>query len=132
MKMNISKLPAFDELPLHEGDPPNSAWGLWSNSQLGSLNYLTSERTLDAAKHEIITGERVTLKYVPSLPLSLGPFGSPFLSSSADFGPLSLPLDIIQPGLLGRQDFEQKLVNKAPRVINDDIVCLSDKRIYRS
>jgi hypothetical protein len=62
--MNIPKLPSFDDLPLHNGDPPYSAWGLWSNPQLGSLNYLTSERTLTAAKQEIRTGERVALKYV--------------------------------------------------------------------
>lgn len=34
----------------------------------------------------------------------------------------SLPLDAIKPALLGRVDFEQKLINKAPRVINDDVV----------
>lgn len=75
--MNIPKLPSFDELPLREGDPPYSAWGLWSNSQLGSLNYLTSERTLDAAKNEIMTGERIALKYVALAPpvLLLGDMG---------------------------------------------------------
>lgn len=34
----------------------------------------------------------------------------------------SLPLDAIKPALLGRVDFEQTLINKAPRVINDDVV----------
>lgn len=34
----------------------------------------------------------------------------------------SLPLDFITPALLGRQNFEHKIINKAPRVINDDVV----------
>lgn len=40
----------------------------------------------------------------------------------------SLPLDAIKPALLGRVDFEQKLINKAPRVINDDVVCTSSSK----
>lgn len=36
----------------------------------------------------------------------------------------SLPLDAVKPALLGRVDFEQKIINKAPRVINDDIVSM--------
>lgn len=35
---------------------------------------------------------------------------------------LSLPLDLIDPPFLGRAPFERKIINKAPRVINDDIV----------
>lgn len=34
----------------------------------------------------------------------------------------SLPLDFFQPPLLGRAGFEQKLVDKSPFVINDDVV----------
>jgi hypothetical protein len=37
----------------------------------------------------------------------------------------SLPLDLISPALLGRTGFEHKMINKAPRVINDDIVSTS-------
>jgi hypothetical protein len=58
-------LPRFDELPLHDGDPPNSAWGLWGDgpeSSLGSLNYLTDELVQRAIKEEVKTGERVGLK----------------------------------------------------------------------
>lgn len=29
--------------------------------------------------------------------------------------------------MLGRIDFEQKMINKAPRVINDDVVSKSDR-----
>lgn len=59
--------PSFDQLPLREGDPPNSAWGLWGRgpeSALGSLNYLTNELVLKTIKEEVKTGERVGLKCV--------------------------------------------------------------------
>lgn len=47
--------PSFDQLPLHEGDPPNSAWGLWGDgpdSALGSLNHLTDELVLRTIQEE--------------------------------------------------------------------------------
>lgn len=34
----------------------------------------------------------------------------------------SLPLDLIDPPFLGRTAFEKKIINKAPRVINDDVI----------
>ncbi|KAL5040846.1 hypothetical protein BDW71DRAFT_201842 [Aspergillus fruticulosus] len=88
-------IPSFDELPLGADDPPYSAWGLWKNPALGALNHLTDDKVLKAAQEEVQTGERVTL---------------------------NLPLDAVKPALLGRINFEQKLINKAPRVINDDII----------
>ncbi|KIA75795.1 hypothetical protein HK57_00409 [Aspergillus ustus] len=93
-----SKLPSFDELPLHEGDPPYSAWGLWGDgpdSAIGSLNYLTEEVVLKAIKEEVKTGERVAL---------------------------NLPLDFFNPPLLGRAGFEQKVIDKNPLVVNDDVI----------
>lgn len=63
----MKPLPSFKELPLQDGDPPNSAWGLWGDgpdSALGSLNYLTDDLLLRTVKEEIKTGERVGLKYV--------------------------------------------------------------------
>lgn len=60
--MASKTVPKFEELPLREGDPPFSAWGLWENSALGALNYLSQENTLRAAKEEIQTGARVGLK----------------------------------------------------------------------
>lgn len=56
-------IPSFEELPLRPGDPHHSAWGLWKNPALGSLNHLTDEVVLEAVKDEVQTGERVTLKY---------------------------------------------------------------------
>ncbi|KAL4876149.1 hypothetical protein BJY04DRAFT_223372 [Aspergillus karnatakaensis] len=90
--------PSFDQLPLREGDPPNSAWGLWGNnpdSALGSLNYLTDELVLQTIKEEVKTGERIGL---------------------------NLPLDLFNPPLLGRAGFEQKVINKDPLVVNDDVI----------
>ena len=35
--------PAFNDLPLREGDPPYSAWGLWGeNDNIGALVYIQS------------------------------------------------------------------------------------------
>lgn len=73
----LDPLPRLDQLPLRQGDPPNSAWGLWGDgpdSALGSLNYLSEQVVLKAAREEIRTGERVGLKYVsgyamPSVPI---------------------------------------------------------------
>ncbi|KAJ0418907.1 putative cyclase-domain-containing protein [Aspergillus carlsbadensis] len=90
-----SKLPTFDQLPLNEGDPPYSAWGLWGeDSALGSLNYLTDEVVAKAVQ-EVKTGERVAL---------------------------NLPLDFFNPPLLGRAGFEQKVIDKNPLVVNDDVI----------
>jgi hypothetical protein len=66
MTQRQTPLPAFNTLPLQEGEPPNSAWGLWGDSKdtsLGSLNYLTDELVLRTTKEEIKTGERVGLEY---------------------------------------------------------------------
>lgn len=63
----LSPLPQLDQLPLKQGDPPNSAWGLWGNgpeSALGALNYLTDEIVAKTPREEIKTGERVGLEYV--------------------------------------------------------------------
>jgi hypothetical protein len=64
--MSLFPLPKLSDLPLAKGNPPNSAWGLWSKNgyddQLGSLNYLTKDLVLKTAKEEIQTGERVGLK----------------------------------------------------------------------
>ncbi|KAJ9608102.1 hypothetical protein H2200_007090 [Cladophialophora chaetospira] len=89
-------LPPFSALPLREGDPPRSAWGRWGdNDQKGTLNYLTAAKVQSSAQSEILTGRRVGL---------------------------NLPLDLIDPPLLGRKAFEKTIVNKAPKVINDDVI----------
>jgi len=45
------RLPSFDELPINPSQPPRSAWGLFGDDdQLGTINLLTPERMLAAAK----------------------------------------------------------------------------------
>ena len=43
-------LPSYDELPVREGAPPGSSWGVWGDGDvLGCLNLLTPERVAGAA-----------------------------------------------------------------------------------
>src|SRR5262245_11375059 len=45
-----SDLPSFDDLPVRDGTPGPSTWGLWGDAdRLGCLNLLTPERTVRAA-----------------------------------------------------------------------------------
>jgi kynurenine formamidase len=44
-------LPQYDQLPVREGAPPGSAWGLWGDPDyFGSLNLLTPERAVAATQ----------------------------------------------------------------------------------
>ncbi|KAE8383908.1 hypothetical protein BDV26DRAFT_299346 [Aspergillus bertholletiae] len=94
-KMSSSNVRQFNELPFRPGDPPYSAWGMWEKKHLGSLNYLDDQMVLKAATEEIRIGQRVLL---------------------------NLPLDNFDPPLLGRQAFERRIIDKAPKVINDDVI----------
>jgi hypothetical protein len=59
--MSLKSRPAFEDLPLRDGDPPFSAWGLYGDDdQLGTLNLLTPDVVKNAAS-EIQTGVRVGL-----------------------------------------------------------------------
>ncbi|EUC41071.1 hypothetical protein COCMIDRAFT_30077, partial [Bipolaris oryzae ATCC 44560] len=54
----------FTDLPVDKNGPHGNAWGLWGlDDQLGTLNYLTDEVVKVAAKEEIRTGVRVSLKF---------------------------------------------------------------------
>ncbi|HEY5639380.1 MAG TPA: cyclase family protein [Dehalococcoidia bacterium] len=47
----MPELPAYDELPVKDGAPPRSSWGLWGDDdELGCLNLLTPERIAAAAR----------------------------------------------------------------------------------
>jgi hypothetical protein len=62
MSNHRSSRPKFDELPLRDGDPQASAWGLWGeDDELGTLNLLEPGVVREAAK-DIKTGETVTLR----------------------------------------------------------------------
>ncbi len=49
--IDFTKLPTFDQLPVTEGAPPESAWGVFGdNDELGCLNLLTPENIVAAAR----------------------------------------------------------------------------------
>jgi hypothetical protein len=62
MASNANNIPAFADLPLRKGDPHHSAWGLYGEKdELGTLNRLSGERVVEAAKGEIRSGVRYVL-----------------------------------------------------------------------
>ncbi|KAF2761343.1 hypothetical protein EJ05DRAFT_260139 [Pseudovirgaria hyperparasitica] len=97
--MAPTKIPRFSDLPLNKDDPFHSAWGLYGkDDQLGTLNRLTDEVVLEAAK-EIKTGVRISLNW---------------------------PLDAqAETPFFARQAFHQNLYSKPPRCVNDDVWTLN-------
>lgn len=84
-KLNENGIPSFDDLPLREGDPHHSAWGLYGDhDEKGTLNRLTNERVVAAAKNEIQKG----IRYVPS-ELFRGDFLLTVSSAAAQGNPIS-------------------------------------------
>lgn len=78
-------LPPYDELPVLEGAPPGSSWGLWGEHDLfGSLNLLTPER--------VLTGVRSVRK------------GAVF--------PLNLELELPDPPVFARVPFEHTVLGE--------------------
>ncbi|PCG96152.1 Putative cyclase [Penicillium occitanis (nom. inval.)] len=66
--MNIPR-PKFDNLPLRQGDPKCSAWGLWgSDDELGTLNLIT-EDIRRAAALEVKLGKAINLNLPLNVPL---------------------------------------------------------------
>lgn len=92
----MAQIPPLSSLPLKDEDPPFSAWGLYGPSdELGTINRLTKEVVLAAARSEIQTGERFSLNW---------------------------PLDSLGNNtFVGRKAFDLQQWNKAPRVVNDDV-----------
>ncbi|KAJ5231251.1 hypothetical protein N7489_011959 [Penicillium chrysogenum] len=87
--------PAFDDLPLRKDGPPGNAWGMFGDQdQMGMLNLLTPENTAAAAR-EIVDGVRVSTDWA---------------------------LNSMATPCFGRSAFEHIVKNKAPRVVNDDIL----------
>ncbi|EAW14793.1 uncharacterized protein ACLA_002040 [Aspergillus clavatus NRRL 1] len=88
--------PAFDNLTIDPSGPSGNAWGLFgASNELGMLNLLTPESVHRAASEEIREGVRFSL---------------------------DLPLDRIKNPSFGRKPFARELVNKGPRIVNDDIL----------
>ena len=51
MAIDLNRLPSYDQLPVKEGAPRGSAWGVFGDDdQLGCLNLITPEKVLEAAK----------------------------------------------------------------------------------
>jgi kynurenine formamidase len=79
-------LPAYNELPVVDGAPPGSSWGVWgADDRLGSLNLLTPDRV--AAGIAAVREHRVF--------------------------PLDIPLSEPSPPLFGRRPFEH-VVTETP------------------
>ncbi len=91
--MDDATLPAYADLPVREGLPPGSSWGVWGDHDvLGALNLLTPER-VRAATASIRTGRT--------------------------FG-LNLDLTLPDPTLFGRAPFRHE-VTDARNEVHDDI-----------
>ncbi|OGE54886.1 hypothetical protein PENARI_c005G09133 [Penicillium arizonense] len=90
--------PRFEDLPLREGDPPWSAWGLYGpDDELGTLNLLSAQTVLKASE-EIRTGRR--------------------------FG-LDLPIDYLTAPSHGRTALSHTVIWKAPRAVHDDEIAFN-------
>lgn len=90
------RLPSFDDLTLDPSGPKGNSWGLFGkDNQIGMLNLLTSELVRKSASEEIRDGVRFALDW---------------------------KLDALHKPAFGRQLFEKKIVNKAPRLVNDDVL----------
>jgi kynurenine formamidase len=49
--LDWNKIPSFDQLPVKQGAPPESSWGVFGNDdQFGCLNFLTPQGVVDAAR----------------------------------------------------------------------------------
>ncbi|KAL2863294.1 uncharacterized protein BJX67DRAFT_262222 [Aspergillus lucknowensis] len=88
--------PSFVNLTLDPSGPKGNTWGLFGpGNELGMLNLLTPELVRQTAQEEIREGVRISL---------------------------DLPLNRLGHPSFGRKPFKQELVNKAPRIVNDDIL----------
>ena len=49
--LDWNKIPSFDQLPVKQGAPPESSWGVFGDDdQLGCLNFLTPQGVIEAAR----------------------------------------------------------------------------------
>ena len=94
----LPETPSFDSLPMRRDGPRGNAWGLFGqDDQLGMLNRLTPENTIEASK-EIMYGLRIST---------------------------DLPLDQLKTPCFNRLAFHQQIQHKAPRTVNDDVLTLN-------
>src|SRR4051794_15236898 len=63
------ELPRYEDLPVRDGAPPGSAWGVWGDpDHLGCLNLLTPERAASAAARCVRSGRSYGLNLDFELP----------------------------------------------------------------
>lgn len=93
MALDLDKLPPYDQLPVKDGAPEGSAWGLFGeDDQLGCLNLLTAERVVEAAR---------------------------LVRKGAVF-PLNLRIDEPNPAMFGRRSPQHHLLEGGGGVARDD------------
>lgn len=99
VKMSTPIIPPFSSLPIRPDGPHGNAWGLYGpDDNIGRLNLLTPETTFSAIR-EIRNGIRISTDW------------------SLD--------SMLQQPCFGRKPFEQTIINKAPRSVNDDVLVLN-------
>lgn len=88
--LNENGIPPYEALPLRKSDPFVAAWGLYGdNDELGTLNRLTPDRVVAAAK-EIHSGNRVGLDWT---------LGDNSISDKPFYGRQGFKLDVVRhPG----------------------------------
>ncbi len=83
--LDWDKIPTFDQLPVKQGAPPESSWGVFGeDDQFGCLNFLTPQGVVDAARL-VQTGK------VFRLDAKIG-FAKPALFGRAEVGHRVVPL----------------------------------------
>jgi kynurenine formamidase len=93
MTTETAALPSYSQLPIKDGAPPGSAWGLFGDDdQLGCINLLTPERVLAAAR---------------------------LVRKGAVFS-LNLRIDEPNPPLFGRGAVEHTIITLGPNIGRDD------------
>lgn len=91
---------SFDSLPIDPSGPRGNAWGRFGpNDELGTLNLLTPEVIVEAAK-EICTGVRISLDW----PLSMPSYPS-----------------------FNRDPFKQEKILRRPNCVFDDILTFNSQ-----
>ena len=92
--LDWSKIPSFDQLPVKQGAPPESSWGVFGDDdQFGCLNFLTPQGVVDAAR----------------------------LVQTGKVFRLDAKIGFAKPPLFGRAAVTHKVVPLAP-FANDDLV----------
>jgi kynurenine formamidase len=92
--LDWNKIPSFDQLPVKQGAPPKSSWGVFGDDdQLGCLNFLTPQGVVDAAR----------------------------LVQNGKVFRLDAKIGFAKPPLFGRAEVGHKVIPLAP-FANDDLV----------